>query len=239
MKKIDLVKENWSKEFRDVYVEDGNGQEGQVQHPIYGGRPTHCRSSLYTLTKILKPKSVLEIGSWNYQGSNYVAKALVELNLNSPVLSLDIRKGGYTGNECYPKYECITAGFWYPHHTTTDVWKYDCSDLICPEFKDLNDEEIFEKNLEIVNKWLSNKGLTGFDIVIIDGDHTTKGINFDWEYTKRFINQEGIVIVDDLYDSRHKMVRDYFDGIELEKYDWDDWNKEHPEYLISMGVIQL
>jgi hypothetical protein len=47
-------------------------QEGLPVHKQFGGNKTYCRAVLYALVKMLKPKNILEIGSWNQKNSNYV-----------------------------------------------------------------------------------------------------------------------------------------------------------------------
>ena len=238
MNKVELIRNEFPKSFRLRFEELG-GSEGLVEHPVYGGKPTHCRSTLWTLVKILKPKSILEIGSWKYDGSNIMARSLDEnfgKDYKCDIHTFDIIRGGYSqhSDEVGKVHSRVKPMFWYPHHTSYDSWKYQ-QPIEYPLFREMDNRQIFEINCGILEEIMPQ---VGYDLIIIDGDHSIEGVKFDWEYACRYQATDGIIVVDDLYDSRHWQVRQFWDSLtHTDKYDWADWNAKYPDKLVSMGVI--
>lgn len=239
MNKIELIKQEFPKSFRLRYEELGGG-EGNVEHPIYGGKPTHCRSTLWTLVKILKPSSILEIGSWKYDGSNIMALSLDEnfgKNYKCEIHTFDILKGGYSEHreEVAKVHKRVKPMWWYPHHTSYDGWKYNNPNIEYKLFKDMDNDQIFKVNCAILDE-IQPKG--GYDLILIDGDHSLEGVKFDWKYACHVSGHNTVIVIDDLYDSRHWQVRQFWDSLkDLDRYDFDDWNKNNPDKLVSMGVV--
>lgn len=236
--KITLIKREFPKQFQDYYKEFGYPEEGRVVHSKYGGNPTHCRSTMYTLTKILRPRHVLEIGSWKYESSNMIAKAMDDCGIVAGYIdSFDITPGGYDGGYIAPRSNRVIPHYWMPHHTNYDEWKYnDMSNVIHKDFRGRSNQEIFDENLRQVMKIAPKNG---YDMILIDGDHSYDGVRIDWAYACTFLTPKGVIIIDDLYDDRHWQVRKFFDELTCDKYDFSDWNEKYPELLISDGVCQI
>lgn len=238
MNKLELIKQEFPKQFRMRFEELG-GSEGLVEHPVYNGKPTHCRSTLWTLVKILKPKSILEIGSWKYDGSNMMALSLDEnfgTDYKCDIHTFDIIRGGYSEHkdEVAKVNKRVKPMWWYPHHTSYDSWKYNNPRIEFPLFSYMDNKQIFKINCGIIEDILP---AGGYDLVIIDGDHSLEGVMFDWEYACRYINDDSVIVIDDLYDTRHWQVRKFWDSLPCEKYDFNDWNQKNPDKLVSMGVV--
>lgn len=230
MNKIDFIKSQFGNYYDGVYEKMGKG-EVLVQHPVYGGRQTHCRSTMHTLVRMLKPTNVLEIGSWTYECADIMSLAFEYDYRKGVVDTFDIVSGGYSMGPEKPKGKFVNAHFWMPHHTGYDTWKYSAR-VKYPEFINLTNEEIFEFNKNIL-LGLGRK----YDLILIDGDHSYEGAGFDFEYAKLVANPDAVIVVDDLYDERHWQVRKFYDELPYYKYDFRDWNNSGKD-LISMGVFQ-
>lgn len=238
MNKIDLIKQEFPKQFCLRYEQLGFS-EGLVEHPVYGGKPTHCRSTLWTLVKILQPRSILEIGSWKYDGSNMMARSLDEnfgKDYECEIHTFDIVRGGYTedSQEIAKVHKRVKPMWWYPHHTSYDSWKYNNPRIEFPLFSQMDNSQIFKANITILEEVMPK---IGYDLIVIDGDHSIEGVKFDWEYACHSISNRGVIVIDDLYDSRHWQVRQFWDSIKCDKYDFEDWNQTNPDKLVSMGVV--
>jgi predicted O-methyltransferase YrrM len=111
MNKIEFIKEN----FKDYYIDKGP-ENGILQGTKYAGCATHCRACLNTLVRMVKPNSILEIGSYHYDSTismsngmdtylkpdegiifkdflNHTNKELFEMNHN--ILESIAPEGGY------------------------------------------------------------------------------------------------------------------------------------------------
>jgi predicted O-methyltransferase YrrM len=226
---IDKIKNEFEANFEDVW----QGVESVVQNSLYNNPTTHCRSTIYTIAKMIKPMSVLEIGSMAYDSSECIAHAMVKTKSWGRIHSLDIRVGGYSGKfKKEPASALITPLYWLPHKTGYDEWKF-TAPIEHPEFKNMTNEQIFDKNCELL-KFVAPKG--GYDMIFIDGDHSYEGVTWDWRYACRFSHSNTVVVIDDMYDDRHYDVRRFWLGLQTKKYDFADWNHKHPEFFASTGV---
>jgi len=233
MNKVDFIKKEFKNNYVDAGPENGILQSGKKPEKFkYHGSSTHCRNFLYTLTKMLKPKYFLEIGSWHYESSNAVAKAMDEMygeDGEGVIDSFDIMMGGYDGQVQYePKSKRINPRFWYPHHTNFDQWKYN-SDIVFKDFVNLSNDEISEKNIKILNQALSEipSKPSAYDIIFIDGDHSFEGAKQDFKVAKSVSNENTLFVVDNIWDARLEEVRDWFDSLNYVKWNFEEWNDEH------------
>jgi len=231
MNKIEFIKREFGNYFKDI----SNVPEGNVQNnnSMYNNRRNHTRSCMYTLVKMLKPTYILEIGSMHYDSANIMAQALDELNIDGYVDSFDIIRGGYDEQGKYPTNKKVHAHFWYPHHTDYDIWKYTNKNIVHSDFKDLTNEKIQFHNSTILD---FIKPKNDYDLILIDGDHSYKGVGFDWQYSKISSHDDTIIIFDDLYDSRHWQVKKFFDELNTTKWDFKEWNDYTDYPLMSTGV---
>ncbi len=237
MNKIDLIRAEFPKQFSLKWEELTGSEEGRVEHGnlLYRGRPTHCRSTIFCLAKMLSINSMLELGSWHFQSSNMAALAMDEMSRDetSWVDSYDIIPGGFSMDYIPPTNPRVRPHYVYPHHSDYDLWKYR-EKIVYPEFRNMTDNDIFAKNLDIL---MGNKPDGGYELLLIDADHSKKGASLDLEYCKRVAKSGAVFVVDDLYESRLTEVREFFDELPYEKYDWCDWNDNRDNPLISMGVF--
>lgn len=221
--KIEFIKN----EFKNYYVDKGP-ENGILQGYKYAGAATHCRNCLFTLTKMIRAKTALEIGSWNYDSSNAIGWAMDEIHGPDGyglVDSFDIRKGGYGGDGVPPKSKRVNARFWYAHHSHYDDWKYKV-DLVFNDFKDLTNEQISEKNSAILKE--ASKGFGNrYDLIFVDGDHSYEGIKRDFEVALPFADKDTLIVIDNVWDIRLKEVRQFYDEMKLTKWDFEEWNDEN------------
>ena len=222
--KVEFIKKEFGKYYRDKGPENGI-----LQGMRYNGAATHCRNCLATLVKMVEAKTVLEIGSWHYECADAMAYAMDELYGHEGfglVDSFDIRRGGYDGMEEYqPKSKRVNARFWYPHHSQYDDWKY-AESIVYPEFKNLKNEEISQKNVEILKKVTAGINHK-YDLIFIDGDHSFEGVWRDFEISKQFADKNTLFVIDNVWDQRLVAVREFYESLNLEKWDFRDWNDQN------------
>ena len=221
MNKVEFIKEN----YKNFYVDKGP-ENGTLQGYKYEGCSTHCRNCLYTIAKMIKPKKILEIGSWKYETSNRIGDAMIELYTDTSdvvINSFDIAYGGYDGGYHHPKYDFINGLYWYPHHTTYDDWKYNGNHIVYKEFINMTNDEIREKNLEILK---NNTPFGVYDLIFIDGDHSYYGAKQDWEYALNFADENTLIVYDNIWDIRLHEVKQFFDELKTTKWNFEEFNDE-------------
>lgn len=136
---VEFIKNEFGKYFVKISHEDNI-----LQGTKYAGSHTNCRSCLYTITKMLKPNYVLEIGSYHYDTSNAISKAMDE-NGYGKVDSFDIKIGG------------VVDDIWDIRLNDVRVF-FDELDVIKYDFEDWNDKHIEDdivQNIGIIS--LKNK----------------------------------------------------------------------------------
>jgi predicted O-methyltransferase YrrM len=236
--KVALVKN----EFEKFYVDIGP-EHGILQGFEYEGANTHCTQCLYTLTRLTKSKNVLEIGSYRYRTTNQIAKAIEEthgLNSNGNVVTFDIIKGGYDAGTDYDiSSPFINVNFWYPYKTG-DTKKLDKSKFVLDNSKYSN-KELVKLNKNILKEICLDIGIEYFDLVFIDGDHTTEGIQNDFEVISEFANRETLIVVDNIWDSRLVEVKEFFDQQKFVKWNFKEFNDKYysKNKVQDTGVLVL
>lgn len=222
--KIEYVKN----EFKNYY-EDNGPENGILQGFKYEGAATHCRNCLATLVEMINAKTVLEIGSWHYESSNAMAESMDRIHGEDGygiIDSFDIRKGGYDGQIAYvPHSNRINARYWYPHHSDYDDWKYKV-DLPFNDFVDYTNDEISEKNIQILKEASKDFG-SRYDLIFVDGDHSYEGVKRDFEVATAVADKDTLIVIDNVWDVRLKDVRQFYDELTLTKWDFEEWNDEY------------
>jgi len=232
MDQIDYI----NKMFPQLWEDRWPDPEGALKQEggKYDGCRTHTRSGMYTLVKTLRPRHILEIGSMGYSCSDIMAICMNDHGIIGEIDSIDIRKGGYNGRHATePSSQRVNPMFWLPHHTGCDEWKYDAP-IEHPEFKDMTNDEIFAKNRRMLAQVAPP---TGYDLILIDGDHSLEGANWDWKYAGLFSNNETVFVVDDIADDRHKEVQQFWNSLALLKCtDLSHWNEANPDCFVGLGI---
>lgn len=225
------------KEFGNYYIDNG-AEHGILEGTKYAGYNTHCANCLYTLTKMLKAKYVLEIGSYKLWTTTRIAEAMDEFESSKEgfINTFDLRSGGTCTDYTAPTSKRIKQHFWYPQHSDSDTWKY-LEPIAYPEFKTLTDEEIFEKNREILQS-VAPPNQAKYDIIFIDGDHSTKGISYDWKHALEWSDDHTLIVIDNVWDIRLSEVRNFFDNLNTVKWDFEEWNdaNTHRNCVMDTGI---
>jgi len=203
--------------------------EGVSKDKKYLGADISTASSLIAVVKTLRPRKILEIGSWRCFTTNAIALFIEENYEDTAGVIIDtfeIKKGGFNGGDVVLKSNLIKQHYWMPHKTTHKMgneWALADDGIVHKEFKDLDNTEIFKRNLEYLN---SIKPEDGYDLIFIDGDHSFDGVSFDFEYSTRVLNENGVIIFDDR--EGHKAVDSFFRTLPVDRtWDFTDINDRH------------
>lgn len=234
MNNIDKIAAEFESCFTDIYKDKYGGVEGAVQHPVYGGMVTHCRSSVYWITKILAAKKICEIGTWLADSAFMMANAQDDLNFGNDAYidTIDIMVGGYTNTPIKYNHKRIHYHYWRPFHTNYDEFKYNAAGIVHKDFKHMTNQQIFDKNYEYLSSIASKDG---YSFILIDGDHGLDGVRLDWELVQDFAREDTVIMIDDLRDERHWQVKQFWDSLDTYKYDFEDFIDD-TGILISAGV---
>ena len=96
-------------------------------------------------------------------------------------------------------------------------------------------------NKNILKEICLDIGIEYFDLVFIDGDHTTEGIQNDFEVISDFANRETLIVVDNIWDSRLVEVKEFFDQQNYIKWNFKEFNDKYfsKNKVQDTGVLVL
>jgi predicted O-methyltransferase YrrM len=237
--RIASIKEHFLNCFEELNYEWLH-KEQKIQHPIHNGKQIVTYAVLHNLVKFLKPKKILEIGTWEYHSANVMALASDSVQR---IDTFDIRSGGYNGNtNAVKRSNKIDNYVWRPFHTSYDCWKYENSDL--KDFIYMSNGQIFEFNLaqlKSVCGFYSDPPEDKYDFIFIDGDHSYKGLEFDLSLVHHVASKNAIIVIDNILDERlsdvNKMWQNIVETNKYLTYDFSDWNQKEKDRIIEMGII--
>lgn len=232
MNKIEYIKNN----FKDYYIDNGP-ENGILQGTKYAGCATHCRACLNTIVRMIKPVTILEIGSMHYDSTKSMSNGMdTYLNKYEGIIhSFDIKLGGYTGqgdSTNLPKR--IVPLYWYSYNTPYDEWKYYDDKIVYKDFVNYTNDEIYELNSNILREIAPPNG---YDLIFIDGDHSYEGAKRDWEHALEFSHKETLIVIDNIWDERLKEVRRFYDEIKNNKWDFEEWNDNNLTMVQDTGIL--
>jgi hypothetical protein len=231
MNKIEYIKNN----FQNFYIDKGP-ENGILQGTKYHGRATHCRACMNTLVRMIRPKNILEIGSYHFESSKAMSQGMDTYLTEDEglIISLDIKMGGYDGlGTSYGLPKRIKSGYWYPYKTDYDEWKLTDKGIVHKDFVNYTNEELYEKNSEFLKK-ISPK--EGFDLIFLDGDHSYEGVSKDWQHALEVSHSETLIVIDNIWDYRLREVRRFFNDLNTIKWDFEEWNDSNLTMVQDTGI---
>ena len=77
----------------------------------------------------------------------------------------------------------------------------------------------------------------GYDLIFIDGDHSYEGAKKDWEHALKYSHKETLIVIDNIWDIRLKEVRRFYDEVQVNKWDFEEWNDANRSMVQDTGVL--
>ena len=212
-------------------------EDGVIRNKDFLNARINTASSLISVIDVVGAKKILEIGTWKGYTAIAVGKYFNDKGNNDAIVhTLDIKVGGYDGgNHADASNLNVQFGYWMPHHTIYDDWKYNDNLIYNKSFKNLTNEEIYDENLKFLN---SIKPEGGYDLVFVDGDHSYEGAEFDCNYALVVLCDSGVIVFDDRQG--HGSVNRFFNDITKDKWDFSEVNQKHYQtqnVMHNFGIV--
>lgn len=163
----------------------------ETQHPgdLQGWGSDHAIFA--TVIEQVKPKLIIEVGSWKGRSSINMAKEVKKHNLECEILCVDTWLGSpeHWLKKSIEAYNSLKLKNGFPHlywTFLTNVVREGCSDIITP-FPSTSE------NAAVVLKKLGLKA----DLIYIDAAHEYDAVLRDLEYFWPLLSDEGVLVGDD------------------------------------------
>jgi len=158
--------------FDGVFEGYATHDKGPTKHAV---RYIH----LLEIVKQMKPKRILEIGTW----SGARARQMLELSPNSEYFGFDLFEEATDETDKEEK----------------NVKKHYSLDDVTERLNGLNARLYKGNSRNTLKEYLDEYGENSADCVFIDGGHSVETIQSDYDYAKKIVQKNGIIIFDDFY----------------------------------------
>lgn len=176
----------------NLYIQNPNDIQGW-----HGNDPIFKK-----LISTIKPKNILEIGTWKGQSAIHIGKIIKDLGLNTTLLCVDTWLGSvdFIGaeNRLDKERDCLTT-FGYPqvyYQFLANVVHHNLDDIIVP----------FPQTSSIALDWL-NIHNAKFDLIYIDGSNNYEDVYTDIKNSWLILEKNGVIFGDDFNNQHHAGVR--------------------------------
>ena len=158
--------------FDGVFKDYATHDKGPTKHAV---RYIH----LLEIDNQMKPKRILEIGTW----SGARAKQMLELSPESEYHGFDLFEEATDETD----------------KTEKNVKKHYSVNEVRERLNGLNAKLYKGNSRNTLEDYLKTYGEDSADCVFIDGGHSVETIRSDYEYAKKIVEKDGVIIFDDYY----------------------------------------
>ena len=176
--------------------------------------------AIWNLALVLKPKYMLDIGTWEGTSAMLMAHYLDDYEPAGHVVTVDVQTQTAFHERTHPLITQVQA---YPH-TMVGIREYPWAkpDVMRPDYeRGMTDSVVL--NTQLILDALSAAGGDLFDFVYIDGDHSDIGLLRDLEIAKLTTRPPHYALLDDVFRPGVSAEKLYLEKLvhEYAHYDFD------------------
>ena len=214
-------------------------------HAGYEPEYRHVKSSIYNCSQqalwnlwlILKPKYILDIGTWGGSSAMLAAHYLDDCAPDGHVVTVDVQtKTGQRVGE----HPLVTQVWAYPHTLLgLQPYPWASKDRLRLDYEQYITQSV-RLNTALIQSALAIAGGELFDCAYIDGDHSRVGVRRDLAIVKAVTKPPHYALVDDAYSNWMGCAKEYRDAIRYE-YNHYDFEEDGWENFVEPrpGVLGL